>query len=112
MLFKIKQANKKVNFAEFSEKYNIPKDRTLAIDIHDAGDGLGLCFTSDGIKALDQVQDPTILVRCSKRVFRAIVSGKITPGELFLNEDLAKVYGDHALQDFVWFERLFKEVFQ
>lgn len=108
---KIKQANNIiVNNKEYMQYISRYPDRTLAIYIltnDDSMDEVGFGINGNGqIVELSEVLDPTVTVRCSMRVFKALLAGKLTINQ-FVYERLGDFEGANLIRDKIILEGLF-----
>lgn len=102
---KLNQANKLIDFSEV-EAANYP-DRSIAILITDLpGDNIGFGFNGKDKKLVmyDTIPDPTIKVKCTKKVFLAAIDGKLDLNDLFYGA-LAEVEGKALMRDKIILEK-------
>lgn len=103
--FKLDQINNETNVRAKIAPYGA---RTVAIRLIDGGDNVG--FGWDHIQQMlvtfDKIKDPTLLVSCTKRVFRSALAGKTPINTLFYG-DIAQCVGKNIWRDKVIIEHIF-----
>ena len=94
----IEFANKYVDFKKVRKKYGIEDDRTLILKIVDVPGEAGFIIDGDKVRPLRGIERATVVVKCTKDVFWAILTRKLDPYTAWLY-DLVKFEGDNALRD-------------
>ena len=94
---KLKQANKICgnDLQKYAKDY---PGRTLAFHLTDAGEGVGFGHKNGQLVMLKDVGTPTLIVKCSTRVFRALLAGKMNSDDLFYS-GFAEVEGRAVFRD-------------
>lgn len=92
---KIKRINKNVDFERLFEDVPHGPHSTIAFLISDVGDDVGFGYDKDEGKIVEfsEISNPTLIIKCSKRTFKAMMAGKLTPDEMYYG-NLAEFEGD------------------
>ena len=91
---KIRKINANCDIAPLQEF----KDRSIAIIINDVGDNTGFGFNEGRIVEVSDVESPTVILKMSLRVFKALLAGKLSTSEIFYS-DLVEAHGAHLMRD-------------
>lgn len=107
--FKMNQANKHASSLFGKEEVEKYHGRTLGVKLIDLGDnvGFGFDYTERQFVELDRLQNPTILAKCTSRVMRAFLAGRLTPEQIFYG-GLAEIDGEYILRDKVILTEFFQ----
>jgi len=104
LAMKLREANKlcREDFEQYARQY---PGRTLAIKLIDVGDDVGFALKNGILVMLNKVDNPTVVMKCSMRVFRATLAGKVHEDDLFY-AGLAEFEGQQVLRDKIILSRM------
>lgn len=108
--YKIDKINEAMDLKEYFKEVPHAKVSSLAIVITDVGDNVGFGYDAgkEKIVELSDLETPTLEIRCTKKVFKAVITGKIQPDELYYG-NLADFVGNYqTLYHKLSLELLFK----
>tara|TARA_Y100000310_G_scaffold115027_1_gene113557 strand:- start:3457 stop:3861 length:405 start_codon:yes stop_codon:yes gene_type:complete len=111
--WKLNQLNTKLDWSKVCRDCGIDKDdeKTICIITEDVGKVVTFRYGMGLIEMQRfQPESPTIIIRCTEPVFRAIIAGKLHPDEAFYG-NLAKFEGSSLIREKIASNLLFDIIF-